>query len=73
MTEPQTAKRGWFARWRERRRIKRQQALERSHFELERARSNGTYSPPSAGPVAAGWVGLGGGGDGGGGGCDGGC
>ncbi|MEJ7894847.1 MAG: hypothetical protein WKF94_19605 [Solirubrobacteraceae bacterium] len=75
MTERQNAKRGWFARWREHRRAKGQQAIERATFERERARSSGgAYSTSSAyqhGAPAAGWTGFGGdgggcGGDGGG-------
>jgi hypothetical protein len=37
MTEQHTAPHGWLARWRERRRAKRQQALERRYFEHEQA------------------------------------
>ncbi|CAN5618282.1 hypothetical protein BH20ACT17_BH20ACT17_13050 [soil metagenome] len=37
MTEQRDAADGWFARWREHRRDKRQQALERRYFEDERA------------------------------------
>jgi hypothetical protein len=36
MTEQQEATGGWFARWREHRRAKRQLALEREHHESER-------------------------------------
>lgn len=39
MCEQRDARRGWFARWREHRRGKRQQALERQFFLRERARS----------------------------------
>lgn len=39
MTEQQDATAGWFARRREHRRAKRQQALERRYFEHERAGS----------------------------------
>lgn len=76
MTE-QNAEHGWFARWREHRRAKRQQVIEREGFEQERGRSRGAYSTTSAcqqGAPAGGWIGFGGdgggcgGGDGGGGG-----
>jgi hypothetical protein len=70
----QHPKRGWFARWRDRRRARRQEALERQYLEHQRRRASGTpYSTPSAyrhtGPVVGGFGfgGDGGGGDGGGG------
>lgn len=75
MTEQQRAKRGWFERWREHRRAKRQQAIEREYFERERAlASGGTRSTPGTyqhHAPTAGWFGFGGG-DGGGCGGDGG-
>jgi hypothetical protein len=42
MSEQHSPRRGSFARWREHRRAKRQEALERRYFEMERARSSGT-------------------------------
>jgi len=60
---------GWLARWRERRRAKRQQALERAFFAQERRRATG---PPLSDAVDS-WTGFGDGGAGcGGGGCGGG-
>ena len=41
MTEQRESNNGWFARWRERRRGKRQQAREREYFAQEQARSYG--------------------------------
>lgn len=66
--------RGWLERWRERRRAKRQQALERSYFELERARKGDAIDRANvAGQSSSYWLASsgfwdGGGGDGGGGG-----
>lgn len=62
---------GTLARWRERRRAKRQEAREREFFNRERARSARTdtdgyqHAAPTAGMIG---FGAGGGGDGGGGG-----
>jgi hypothetical protein len=36
MTEHRPTTQSWFTRWRERRRVKRQQALERAYHETER-------------------------------------
>lgn len=77
MAERQKARSGWFARWREHRRTKRQEAIERAYDERERARAAGRApSSPSAyqhdAPVA-GWLGFGGDGGGCGGGDGGGC
>lgn len=62
---------GTLARWRERRRAKRQEAREREFFDRERARSAGTnadgYQHASS-PAGLIGFGDGGGGDGGGGG-----
>jgi hypothetical protein len=77
MTEAQTAKRGWFERWRDQRRARRQQAIEPEYFRRERARgSGGAHPTPSAhqsGVSADGWIGFGGDGGGCGGGDGGGC
>jgi hypothetical protein len=40
VTEQRNVNGGRFARWREHRRAKRQQAIERQYFETERARSS---------------------------------
>lgn len=76
MSERQKARRGWFARWREHGRAKRQRAFERRYFERERARAAGipyTTTPstyqhhaPAAVWFAFGGDGGGCGGDGGG-------
>jgi len=80
MTESQQSKRGWLRGWRENRAAKRQDLLERRHFEGEQAgESGGIYRRSSAyqhsGTAAYFGSGFGGGdgggcgGDGGGGGC----
>jgi len=46
MTDPQIAPPGRWTQWREHRRAKRQDALERRYFEHERSRSTG-ISPAS--------------------------
>ena len=48
MHEQRAAQGGWFARWREHRRVKRQQAYERECFAQEHARSYGGALAPSA-------------------------
>lgn len=78
MTEGRSAQQGWFTRWRQRRRARRQQALERAFFLRERARSGQSISSDSTDGLNASvranahqtwamgfWAGLGGG-DGGG-------
>jgi len=76
MSEPRQTQDTPVGRWRERRRAKRQQRLER-RFYAERASrpaQDGIYHSSAYtqnAPVAF-WAGFGGGGDGGGGGCDGG-
>jgi cytosine/adenosine deaminase-related metal-dependent hydrolase len=42
MSAGQSGRRSWFARWREHRRAKRQEARERQYFDIEHARSSGT-------------------------------
>lgn len=82
MHEQRAARGGWFARWREHRRLKRQQAYERGCFAHEHARSHGGTQASSAtdrlnasgyassyGTTSSGFWGVGGdcgGGDGGG-------
>lgn len=77
MTEQRNATDGWLARWREHRRAKRQQALERQYFEQERARPETSayasadnharrVSAYTGGGGFTGGLGDGGGGDGGG-------
>ena len=77
MSEVQRTNRGWFARWLEHRRIKRQRAIARKYFARERARASGrTYPTPSAyqhHATGASWFGFGGGDGGGCGGDGGGC
>ncbi len=76
MAERQKANGGWFARWRQHRRTRRQDAIERAYYERERTRaSGGPRSAPSArhhGAPASSWLGFGGDGGGGCGGGDGG-
>ena len=76
MTEPEQSQRGWLRTWREGRRAKRQQFVERERFEHEQAdEPGGMYRSSSpyqhSGPItyASGFGGDGCGGDGGGGGC----
>lgn len=83
MTDERDSNDGWFARWREHRRGKRQQAREREYFAQEQARSYGGalastdrlntsgYASSYATTSTGSWGGLGGDGgcDGGGGGC----
>ncbi len=75
MTETQQSQRVWFSSWREHRRAKHQQLIERERFAHERAgEPGGIFRRSSAyqqsGPVRY-WTGFGGDGDGdgGGGGC----
>jgi hypothetical protein len=42
MSEQHSPRRGSFARWREHRRAKRQEALERRYIEMDRTRSSAT-------------------------------
>ena len=66
MTEQQPARNGPLTRWRERRRAKRQQALERAYFQQERL-SPTTHAYTDADNHARRWTSfLGGGGDAGG-------
>jgi len=66
MTEQRDSNRGWFSRWREHRRAKRQQALERQFVEPDRLRAS-TRAYTDADNHARRWTSfLGGGGDGGG-------
>jgi hypothetical protein len=48
MHEQRAAQKGWFARWREHRRVKRQQASERAYLAQEHARSYGGARASSA-------------------------
>ncbi len=69
MAERQKANGGWIARWREHRRTRRQEAIERAYFEHERTRAaRGARSAASArhhGAPVGGWLGFGGDGGGG--------
>ncbi len=46
MIHHKKAKCGWFARWRDHRRSRRQRALERWYLELDRARASGESPVP---------------------------
>lgn len=67
MTEQRAANDGWFARWRQHRRVKRQEALERQYFAQEQARLlNSSARASSYATTSSGfWAGGDGGGDGG--------
>jgi hypothetical protein len=71
MNERQKAKTGWFEVWREQRRARRHQALEREYLEHDRACADGTSDSYQHTAPAAAWFGSfgdgGGGGDCGGG------
>lgn len=72
MHEQRDAGNGWFARWREHRRVKRQQAREREYFEQARSyegtlassatdHSNASSYASSYGTTSSGlWAGFGG-------------
>ena len=45
MAQQTSPRDGWFGRWREHRRVKRQAALERRFYHQERARETGIASP----------------------------
>ena len=71
MNDRQKAKRSWFVRWRENRRAKDQQAVERERARAAESGSSSRSTYPH-GASGGGWLGFGGGDGGGCGGGDGG-